>query len=539
MPTKNGRQSLSLLDTVIIIILAFTADLLLLWIASQIRGLSLFERLPEWLTALSKSVWSWVTGAAGSIVLAFLRRRLNATRESPNYLLWSGGTAVIILLALTLVVHVVFPVDGAVQQNAAGNTNRVEGSEFDLLFRLREPAAKHPTFAVTQSQPQTRARRNTALQDDSYYHVKGDLPAPCRPFEAAAYVITEDSELLNNPRSSPMSLMFFRSPKDPAKAPREVVEECNLEDMRCRLSLYDHGWASDGKDCKPSSRTWLPGFVNLAYSQEQSKGNVQPGWRVPSLETLSEMKDREKVGYTKFLIKSGLPQSLKQADSFRYSIRVNGTPLYIDGSRPEDMIEPLQPSAGLDFAFGLENLNFSGADRGCENISVLFEFQKQSQVIQSAEVSRRYAALRDAEPEEVQSKDGSKFSWSGQYVKPQKEDKFEVFIRSTPDVNEATSIKTRLDGAKLQFQGKEVVGVLRPPLNQDTYGVAAGLLQSTGQIRFTFDRKTGSDLLKWTQEVGRRPGMSGIIHQQVFLYQMRPGDSGSGKYRPCSGLRPG
>lgn len=131
MSPRRNRTTLGLLDTVVILVLAFTADLFLLWMASQILGLNLFEHLPGWLMALSKSIWSYVTGAASSILLGFLRRRINTSTRTPNYLLWSGGTAAAILLALTLVMSSIvrpLPVNGAVQT-----------SEFTLKFYARPP----------------------------------------------------------------------------------------------------------------------------------------------------------------------------------------------------------------------------------------------------------------------------------------------------------------------------------------------------------------------------------------------------------------
>jgi len=349
---------------------------------------------------------------------------------------------------------------------------------------------------------------------------------------AKVYPVATKSEMLGDPTSQPIDISFYRSLKDPVGDRVEVQEEC-IEGKGCSISTVDLGWASDGKACNSSPITTLLDFVAVAYADEQTSGGVQRGWRVPSLETLDNQKNRDSVGYTKFVIKSDPLPRLGQADSFTYYIKVNGTPIYVDGSRPDDMIQPFNASDGLTFAFGLENLNFSGADQGCENISVLFEFRKQNQVIQRAGVTRRYAALRDAEREAVQSQEGISFTWSGNYVKPQKEDRFEAFIVSTPDVNEATRIKGRLDKAGLRFHEMQVVGVVRPPLDRNAYAVVVGLLQPTGQVRFTFDKKVGYELLSWVKEESQQPKLASIIHRTVFLYEMRPGESGVGAYKAC------
>ncbi|HZO99964.1 MAG TPA: hypothetical protein VFD30_06710, partial [Terriglobia bacterium] len=374
MPPRKSIRSVGLLDTIIILVLAFTADLLLLWIASQIRGLNLFEHLPPWLTALSKSVWSYVTGGASAVVLAFLRRRIKSTTASPNYLLWSGGAAIAILMMVAVTTKLLAPpvvVDLGFR-----------ASEFDLKFRVH-PATNaggtsqaqgsrlRPLLAFQQRNPKVRERENIALQPDGLYKAVCDLPARCGQFMARAYGVETESEMRVDPTSPPLEISFVRSAKDPvaARTTPEVLAECD-EGQNCSISKLDLGWASDGQSCSSTSREWLPRLVAVAYALEPTTDQVQPGWRVPSLQTLNSMKDREKVGYTKFLIQSGPLPNLSAADAFTYLIKVNGTPIYVDGARPEDMIEPFNPSEGISFAFGLENLNFSGADQGCENISV-------------------------------------------------------------------------------------------------------------------------------------------------------------------------
>jgi hypothetical protein len=539
--TKTYR--VGILDTILILVLAFTADLFLLWIAAQMGGLNLFSRPPDWLEALSKNVWKYVTGgAAGSVLLSFLRQRIDSSARSPNYLLWSSATStgiLVIVVALALVIKRLNPPPQHTDVTAPP-------SKFDLKFRVKTAGGADKTgdtrgldFAFQQIQPRVGGSSNWARQQDGFYEVRGcDLPPPCGQFSGNARRADYTSVYSKAPTSDPTVVFFVRSPKDPATVQPtvEVWEDCE-EGKTCSIYQYDYGWALKGKEgCPHPSGAWLRGFAAVAYADEKSKGSVQPGWRVPSLQTLSNMK--EKVGFTRFLIQSGPLPSLSEADSFTYYIKVNDTPIYVNGAPREDMVEPFKASKGVNFAFGLENLNFSGADRGCENISVLFEFRKQDQVIQRAEVARRYAALRDAEREELQSTGGISFSWSGNYVKPLREDKFEVFIRSTPDVKEAADIKRRLDKAKVRFQDQEVVGVVRPPLDNNEYGIVVGLLQPTGQVRFTFDEQTASRLLMWVTGGASHPNLSSIIHRGAFVYPMKPGDSGVGRYGACSGRSP-
>ena len=116
------------------------------------------------------------------------------------------------------------------------------------------------------------------------------------------------------------------------------------------------------------------------------------------------------------------------------------------------MLKQFDASKGLDFSFGMENLSFSGADRGCEKIGVVLEFRKGSQLVKQVQLQRKYAALRDAVPE-VQSVEGLTFTWAGTYVKPKNEDRAEVFVITTSDANKALEVKSRIDAAALSFQG--------------------------------------------------------------------------------------
>ena len=256
MSPRRNRTTLGLLDTVVILVLAFTADLFLLWMASQILGLNLFEHLPGWLMALSKSIWSYVTGAASSILLGFLRRRINTSTRTPNYLLWSGGTAAAILLALTLVMSSIvrpLPVNGAVQT-----------SEFTLKFYARPPGNADkagqsqgsdlgPLLAFQQRTPKIRQRENIALQPGGFYKTTADLPSRCEQFMARVYRVATESEMLGDPTSPPIEISFFRSPKDPVAARVEVIEEC-VDGSGCSISKVDLGWASDGKACNLAAR---------------------------------------------------------------------------------------------------------------------------------------------------------------------------------------------------------------------------------------------------------------------------------------------
>jgi hypothetical protein len=181
---------------------------------------------------------------------------------------------------------------------------------------------------------------------------------------------------------------------------------------------------------------------------------------------------------------------------------------------------------GLDFSFAIENLDFSGTDNGCENIQLGLEFLDGDNPIHRVQLNRKYAALRDPIAESVKAGDQT-FKWTGQYVKPKKEDTSEVFALSTPDLKEAMELKRRLDQAGQVFSGMPVVAVLRPPLNSDKFGVVIGVRQPSGQVKFTFDRTTAAQIKQWAQNLHKTTPK--LLHREPFTYTMRPGDSGTGK----------
>ena len=507
---------MGLLDSVIVLILACMLVLIVLWVSGRLlgAGTAQFEKLPDWLTKIASNIWTYVTGAASSTLLAALRRRSSA--PTPNYLLWIFGTAIVMLL-------IVFGVGIMLSQP---QYHQYPPSAL-LKFSLKCDRQDHPNMSFFQKHPLYRETHTIAAESDGHYREYVDFPSQDTRFYARAVRVVTSSQATDEPLSAVTEFCFKRNPKPPAnEAPKEARMDCS-EGKRCSISADDPGWV---ESC-PVDGDWSTRarIIPVVYADAPK---VQSGWKVPSLETLRKMNDQKRVGYTEFSIKSPQLSGLKEADSLQYLIKVNGSPLYVDGWTPEDMLKPFDPAQGLMFSFGLENLSFSGADDGCENIEVGLSFRQKDRVIKKVIVSRKYAALRDADPEEVKADDGTPFTWGGKYVKPSQEDRTELFVLSTPDLREARSVKARIDAAKLSYDGMEVVGVLRPPLNNPKYGVVVGLRQPTGQIRFTYDSESARKMHDWI--ISQRAQNPNIFRHDTFLYQMRPGEAGVGTYKSCS-----
>jgi hypothetical protein len=216
---------------------------------------------------------------------------------------------------------------------------------------------------------------------------------------------------------------------------------------------------------------------------------------------------------------------------------VNGTPLLIDGWLADDYRTPFDPKIGMDFSFGLENLDFSGSLDGNEIIEVDVHFFSGEMRVDSITLRRNYVALRDA-PTEVIRNDHGSFVWVGKYQQPEVKDKFEIFSISTTDVKEARAIKARIDKAQLKYNGRPALGVVRPPLDASKwYGVVIGLEQMNGQVQFTFDEATSKQLCQWL--ISLRADKKDPISRNVnpFRYEMEPRKPHEQSKRLCKALK--
>lgn len=512
---RKNQAGMGLLDSVIILVLACMVVLILLWISAQNLGIDRFWNLPGWLTSATSKVWIYLTGAASSILLALVRRRSND--PTPNYLLWIFGTATVMLVMVFVV----------------GSTLPTPKTPHDalLMFWLKSDAHDRPLLSFRQILPEPWYDSNTIGPEfDGHYQTSVEFPSQDARFYGHVARVPSQPEGGSQPNSL-TEFCFKRSHRLPGNNASPVVQMNCSEGKRCSINDKDDaGWASI---CSAESDwTGHTARIQLVPTVYAGASQAEPGWKVPSLETLRKMTDRERVGYTEFLIKSSQLSALREVRGFQYLIKVNGSPLYVDGWGPEDMVKPFDAEQGFTFSFGLENLSFSGADNGCEDIEVELLFRQKQRVIKQAVISRKYAALRDADPEEVTSADGTMFTWGGKYVKPKNEDRMELFVLSTPNLQEAKRVKTRVDEAKFSYDGMDIVGVLRPPLDNAQYGIVVGLRQPTEQIRFTYDTVFAQNLLEWIKR--QQAQKSSLFRNDTYLRQMRPGASGTGQYKSCS-----
>ena len=155
-------------------------------------------------------------------------------------------------------------------------------------------------------------------------------------------------------------------------------------------------------------------------------------------------------------------------------------------------------------------------------------------------MKRSYSALRNAEPlvlSPVNTKPEPTFIWTGDYVQPVAKGKFEIFVYSSTKKNEVLQQRAALDDYGTEFDGRPVVGVIRPPLGSSPYyGLVLGLLRETGQVQFTFDDTTSQRLCRFALDVREVARGQAVIDVDVFRYENQPRPPGTPKFRFCRDL---
>lgn len=347
-----------------------------------------------------------------------------------------------------------------------------------------------------QNEPVPQGSIKLARQNSEGWYIReiADLPASGQRYLAK---IRRESE-----ESKPVSM----SPKS------LVTELCFIrKNQHKKLSLYKTEFLCvEGDGCKPdelTDKSWYEmcrsiasgHSFNLVATAYASEDDMQAGWIAPSLDTLCRRQKSRQASFTYFKIQSTPLTGLDQVDSMTYQVFANDTPIYFDGWPQEDTITAVDPLTGITLEFGLENLNFSGANYGEEMIRVEFDFYSGKKPLKTLSLERSYVALREVEPISI-TKDDIDFNWTGDYFIGKAEDGFKVNIWSTTDPNELAKRKKWFDQAGVQFEGRHAVSVIRPPLKPNPfYGLSIGLVDEYSRVKFTFSKAGADRILSWVK----------------------------------------
>ncbi len=276
---------------------------------------------------------------------------------------------------------------------------------------------------------------------------------------------------------------------------QHVHLDCN-ESNSCKLHFPSPKWLEPCpvEEIK-TSRVFS--LLPLAHAADTARR-----WSVPSAKTLSAYKDKmQGVGYTLVSIETDALRD-PAIIGVEVDVRVNGVPVLEDGLAAALRPVPHNPTQPFRHSYALESLDFEGAQAGCEAIVLTLRPRLSSgKTGEPLSATLPYVALRDAPGKQVPFGKGT-LSWSAKYVVPVAEWSHEAFITSISynaaggDAaaeaarERAVSLKRDFDRLGLLHQGRPLVAVIRPPLTLSgdklAYGLTTGVVQPSGQVRFTF-----------------------------------------------------
>jgi hypothetical protein len=386
---------------------------------------------------------------------------------------------------------------------------------------------------------QNRVRQKTlVLQDDGYFLDSIELfkKGESRLGQIAFQV--RESHLASQ---DPLEFCLQRATQVDPQWPNYTQFECGVG-KGCKHNPLSPKWfdlCEINTVVKSSSTSWPKQFVSAVFPSAFAQGRDN-AWAVPTLDTLTSRirsEDLLGIGYTEFTVSSDASLGL-DADSYYFDLTVNGQLILIDGLSGDYNVQTYDPDKALDLKFALQNLNFSGVRDGCDELSLTMHFLKDQQLLdESIEWQRSYVSLRNAAKKTL-VKNGVTISWDGNYKRAAKEYDTEVFVNSmlvSPTLDFAgrlleikqtqqtiSNMKQVFDRSGLMFEGKPLVSVIRPPLTQISYGLAVGVVEPSGQIRYTYAAEVAKRLKNFLLEKRNQGAeFKRIIRSDSFLYSRR------------------
>jgi hypothetical protein len=283
-------------------------------------------------------------------------------------------------------------------------------------------------------------------------------------------------------------------------------------------------------------RTAASNFSFIPSAQAETAERV---WVVPSLESLASRKTTTHDGYTVFTLES-MDLGNLNADGVSLHLRVNDVEVRVEGLPSEMLTRVFNAQKPFRMDFGLQNLDFDGKLGGCDIVKAELRFWKNGDPVGVPIVLQRlYAALRDGETLTFNTEQDYHFTWSARYERPSKPVDYRVFISSIlfnswddlkdrghveREIAKLEVIRHDIDQLHLVHEGQPIVAVMRPPLSKPSWGLALGLRQETGQIRFTFTKPEAERFHAFVraQRALGKPTIERLFRTDSYLYIERP-----------------
>lgn len=371
---------------------------------------------------------------------------------------------------------------------------------FDVIFTAplnKEPAIEHFSdleLRVTQTEPASTYQNYPLLPTESIGRKIGQYELKERSLKHIGdqYQALFKRKVLDSfvgmPGDIPkFNICFIRA------APGPISAKFACDGTSCKLDELSKN--IKGCDAPQTHLDWR--LFGQAYASAVFASSTAIGWITPSLDTLKENYQQQRNTYVEFVVaaeKLLLPETV---DAYSYQLTVNEQPVFINGWTEAETISTLDPNQPFQLSFGLQNLDFSGADFGQENLQLTLTFYAAGEKIRTDIINRNYIALRTVQPFSTVENDVH-YRWSGQQYFGLS-DGFEVFIWSSTNAEEIVQRRKKFfDEANLTYQGGKVVAVVRPPLsNNKNYGLVLGLVDGAGRIDFTFPKATATEIATW------------------------------------------
>jgi hypothetical protein len=425
----------------------------------------------------------------------------------------------------------------------------------DFRFNFTRNASKDPAkysenlrVNLLRASRSPVTRRITNQFDPSgvpYYQV--DISYPVNS-ELIKGTITPEIKTTSSLSTEPPSLTPFCLQR-PSSFPQVKAEydmfDC-MEGGVCTSAALGTGWlvlCPKSGEVAPPAHVKPSRYAAFRLARAQAT-TIERRWVVPSLETLAE-QNAEGVGYTVFTLSTSAFRK-SEALGVEVDVRVNGTRVEEDGLPPAMRPAANDPAQPFTHSFALQSLDFQGLHGGCDEISVgLTPIYAGGRKGEAHAVTLSYAALRDVEERKVPFA-GDILTWRASYITPPREWRFypivHSYIYAVDDPRQAAAAASAaeadrrwLDEQHFSYKGQRVLGVVRPPRTIQpngtaAFGLAAGLLQPSGQIRFTFPLDDAREFSDFMVRQRRGGEANRVIETDKYIFQA------VGGYRTVKGV---
>lgn len=397
-----------------------------------------------------------------------------------------------------IVFHMLEPTTPAIADSPQPVLNDI--AVFDVVFTAplnKEPAIEHFSdleLRVTQTEPASTYQNYPLLPTESIGRKIGQYELKERSLKQIGdqYQALVKRKVLDSFVGTPgdipkFNICFVRAGPGPVSAKFACdATSCKLDELSKNIK---------GCDAPQTHLGWQ--LISQAYASAVYASTTAIGWITPSLDTLKENYQQQRNTYVEFVVAAEKLQLPETVDTYSYQLTVNQQPVFINGWTEAETLRVFDPNQPFQLSFGLQNLDFSGADFGQENLQLTLTFYAEGEKVRTDIINRNYIALRTVQPVSAVENDVH-YHWSGQQYFGLS-DGFEVFIWSSTNAEEIVQRRKKFfDEANLTYQGGKVVAVVRPPLSQNqNYGLVLGLVDGAGRIDFTFPKATATDIANW------------------------------------------